>query len=66
MQHIDEVESHSLERSRETLERKAKLYEEMRKRIHSDDEDDEDEEGYLIDFDRKYWEEVSKKETMNR
>ncbi|KAI7882961.1 hypothetical protein K492DRAFT_229802 [Lichtheimia hyalospora FSU 10163] len=55
VQHLDQVESQSLERSRETLERKAKLYEEMRKRIHSDDEDGE--EGFLIDFDRKYWEE---------
>lgn len=55
---MDEVESQSLEHGREKLERKAKLYEEMRKRIHSDDEDDE--EGYLIDFDRKYWEEVRK------
>lgn len=58
VQHLEQVESHSLARSREALERKARLYEEMRKRVRTSD-DEESDEDILIDFDRKYWEDVS-------
>ena len=50
------MDSHSLAHSREALERKAKIYEKLKTRVRRDDES-EDEEA-LIDFDRKYWEEV--------
>ncbi|KAI9266889.1 hypothetical protein BDA99DRAFT_506897 [Phascolomyces articulosus] len=55
VQHLEEVEGHSLARSREALERKAKIYEEMRTRVRREDESED--EDTLIDFDRKYWEE---------
>ncbi|ORY98893.1 hypothetical protein BCR43DRAFT_522936 [Syncephalastrum racemosum] len=54
VQRIEDVEAHSLTRSREALERKAQLYEQLRKRRRDSDEDD-DEEDILIDFDQKYW-----------
>lgn len=55
---MEEVESHSLARSREALERKAQIYENLKKRVRTEEDDDEDEDEQLIDFDRKYWEEV--------
>ncbi|KAI9497431.1 hypothetical protein BDB00DRAFT_881657 [Zychaea mexicana] len=59
VQRLEEVDSQSYARSREALERKAKIYEEMRTRARRDDES-EDEEA-LIDFDRKFWEEYNKR-----
>lgn len=48
-----------MSRSREALERKAQIYENLKKRMRTEDDEDENEEDEpLIDFDRKYWEEV--------
>ncbi|KAI7859937.1 hypothetical protein BDC45DRAFT_495347 [Circinella umbellata] len=55
IQHLEEVDSHSLAHSREALERKAKIYEKLSTRVRRDDESEDEE--VLIDFDRKYWEE---------
>ncbi|KAI9318816.1 hypothetical protein BX666DRAFT_2026237 [Dichotomocladium elegans] len=62
VQHIEEVESQSLERSRAALERKAKIYDQMRKRVRHGSDDDDDDDDILIDFDRKYWEERKREE----
>ncbi|GAB5589993.1 hypothetical protein Unana1_04893 [Umbelopsis nana] len=48
---LEDVGGHTLEASRAALQRKAKLYDEMRKRKRYND--DSDDENQLIDFDRK-------------
>lgn len=58
--YIEEVESNVLARSREQLEKKAKIYEAMRSgHIQQEySEYDDDEKAPLIDFDKKYLQEV--------
>lgn len=53
-QHLEAVEGGTLTKSREQLEKKAKIYELMRTGKYKNDNDEES----LIDFDRKYMQEV--------
>lgn len=53
-QQLEAVEGGTLARSREQLEKKAKIYELMRTGKYKNDNDEES----LIDFDRKYMQEV--------
>lgn len=55
---LEAVEGHTLSRSREQLEKKAKIYEALRSGKYRTDDLDE-EKSPLIDFDRKYMQEVS-------
>lgn len=55
-QQLEAVEGNTLVRSREQLEKKAKIYEALRTGKYKDSIDDEN--GPLIDFDRKYMQEV--------
>jgi hypothetical protein len=57
-QQLQAVESDTLARSREQLERKAKIYEDMRSGKYRIEDDDDEEKMPLIDFDRKYMQEV--------
>ncbi|KAI9033552.1 hypothetical protein CLU79DRAFT_714438 [Phycomyces nitens] len=61
---LEAVESDVLVRSREALERKAKIYDEMSRQVNRD----EDDEDVLIDFDRKYWQqrEMGSKKSQKR
>lgn len=52
------MQSDVLARSREQLEKKAKIYEAMRSGQYKEEYDDDDEKAPLIDFDRKYFQEV--------
>ncbi|KAG0958348.1 hypothetical protein G6F32_000394 [Rhizopus arrhizus] len=54
---IEEVQSDVLAKSREQLEKKAKIYEAMRSGQYKEEYDDDDEKAPLIDFDRKYFQE---------
>ncbi|KAI9361838.1 hypothetical protein BD770DRAFT_360503 [Pilaira anomala] len=54
-QQLEAVEGNTLVRSREQLEKKAKIYEALRTGKYKDSIDDEN--GPLIDFDRKYMQE---------
>lgn len=53
-QHLDQVEGSTLARSREQLERKARLYEAMKEGRVQQQEYENEEQSPLIDFDRKY------------
>lgn len=58
LQQIEAVESDTLARSREQLEKKAKIYEAMRSGKYKIEDEDDEEKMPLIDFDRKYIQEV--------
>jgi hypothetical protein len=57
-QQLQAVESDTLARSREQLEKKAKIYEAMRSGKYRVEDEDDEEKMPLIDFDRKYMQEV--------
>lgn len=58
-QQLSQVEGDVLKRSREQLEKKARYYEAMRSGKYQPEFDRDDEDGPLVDFDRKYFQEVS-------
>jgi asparagine synthetase B (glutamine-hydrolysing) len=65
-QQLEAVEGHTLTKSREQLEKKAKIYEALRSGKYRDDAYDQDEDkSPLIDFDRKYVQEVCKLNHFN-
>lgn len=59
-QQLEVVEGSTLARSREQLEKKARIYELMRSGKYKDDNQNDEENGLLVDFDRKYMQEVFK------
>ncbi|CAO0799088.1 unnamed protein product [Mucor circinelloides] len=54
---LEDVQSDVLQRSREQLEKKARLYEAMRAGGFDADEEQDDEKMPLVDFDKKYFQE---------
>lgn len=57
-QQLTQVEGSILAKSREQLERKALIYEAMQSGKYQHDEYENEDQGPLIDFDRKYMQEV--------
>lgn len=65
IQRLDVVEHNVLAKSREQLEKKARIYEALRSGKYKNDDYNDEEKGPLIDFDRKYMQEVIKKKGEN-
>ncbi|GAA5811801.1 hypothetical protein MFLAVUS_005246 [Mucor flavus] len=57
IQRLDVVEHNVLAKSREQLEKKARIYEDLRSGKYKNDDYNDEEKGPLIDFDRKYMQE---------